>query len=89
MRDFSDGPGVVEAPAFRGVEPAGEQDAPRLRSRRKSSTSARSTTASTFTSGAPRIFEFVVAVQRLVPFELELFLRNGFETILILRKTAD
>jgi len=32
------------------------------------------------------LLEFVVAVQRLVAFEVELFLRNGFETILILRK---
>ena len=35
------------------------------------------------------LLEFVVALQRLVQFELELFLRNGFETILILRKASD
>jgi predicted SAM-dependent methyltransferase len=35
---------------------------------------------------AADLLEFVVAVQRLVPFEVELFLRNGFESILILRK---
>jgi predicted SAM-dependent methyltransferase len=37
---------------------------------------------------AADLLEFMVAVQRVVPFEVELFLRNGFETILILRKTS-
>ena len=37
---------------------------------------------------AADLLELVVAVQRLVPFELELFLRNGFETILILRQDS-
>jgi predicted SAM-dependent methyltransferase len=34
------------------------------------------------------LLELIVTLQRLVQFELELFLRNGFETILILRKPA-
>jgi SAM-dependent methyltransferase len=36
--------------------------------------------------GAAELLEFFVALQRLVRFELELFLRNGFESIVILRK---
>lgn len=35
---------------------------------------------------AAALLEFVTAVQRQLRFELELFLRNGFETIVILRK---
>jgi SAM-dependent methyltransferase len=35
---------------------------------------------------AAELLEFVVAAQRLVQFELELFLRNGFENLLILRR---
>ena len=35
---------------------------------------------------AAELLELLVAVQRVVQFEVELFLRNGFETILILRK---
>ena len=35
---------------------------------------------------AGELLEFLVTVQRIVRFEVELFLRNGFETILILRK---
>jgi SAM-dependent methyltransferase len=38
---------------------------------------------------AADLLELVVAVQRMVQFELELFLRNGFESILILRKATD
>ena len=38
--------------------------------------------------GAAELLEVVVALQRLVRFELELFLRNGPESILILRKAA-
>jgi len=38
--------------------------------------------------GAAELVELVAALQRYVRFELELFLRNGFETILILRKPA-
>ena len=34
------------------------------------------------------LLELVVALHRLVRFELELFLRNGFESILILRKAS-
>ena len=37
---------------------------------------------------AAELLELVVTLQRIVRFELELFLRNGHETILILRKTA-
>jgi SAM-dependent methyltransferase len=37
---------------------------------------------------AAELLELVVTLQRLVRFELELFLRNGHETILILRKAA-
>jgi predicted SAM-dependent methyltransferase len=37
---------------------------------------------------AADLLEFIVAVQRVVRFEVELFLRNGFETILILRKAS-
>ena len=37
---------------------------------------------------AEDLLELVVTLQRLVRFELELFLRNGHETILILRKAA-
>jgi SAM-dependent methyltransferase len=37
--------------------------------------------------GAAELLEVVVALQRLVRFELELFLRNGPESIVILRKT--
>jgi predicted SAM-dependent methyltransferase len=35
------------------------------------------------------LLAFVVAAQRVAPFELELFLRNGFETILVLRKPSN
>jgi predicted SAM-dependent methyltransferase len=35
---------------------------------------------------ASQLLEFVAGAQRFVPFELELFLRNGFENLLILRK---
>jgi predicted SAM-dependent methyltransferase len=35
---------------------------------------------------AAELVEFVVAAQRFVRFDLELFLRNGFENLLILRK---
>ena len=35
---------------------------------------------------AAELLEFLVAVQRIIRFEVELFLRNGMETILILRK---
>jgi hypothetical protein len=35
------------------------------------------------------LLELVVSVQRLIQFEVELFLRNGFETILILRKSSN
>jgi SAM-dependent methyltransferase len=38
---------------------------------------------------AAELLELMVAVQRVVRFELELFLRNGFETLLILRKASD
>ena len=38
---------------------------------------------------AADLLELVTTIQRFLQFELELFLRNGFETILILRKTAD
>ena len=37
--------------------------------------------------GAAELLEVVVVLQRLVRFELELFLRNGPESIVILRKT--
>jgi SAM-dependent methyltransferase len=37
---------------------------------------------------AAELLELVVTLQHLVRFELELFLRNGHETILILRKAA-
>jgi predicted SAM-dependent methyltransferase len=37
--------------------------------------------------GAAELLEFIVTVQHVVGFEVELFLRNGFETILILRKS--
>jgi predicted SAM-dependent methyltransferase len=38
---------------------------------------------------AADLLELIAAIQRFLPFELELFIRNGFETILILRKTAE
>jgi SAM-dependent methyltransferase len=37
---------------------------------------------------APGLLELVATLQRMLRFELELFLRNGFETIVILRKVA-
>jgi predicted SAM-dependent methyltransferase len=37
---------------------------------------------------AAELIELVATLQRFVPFELELFLRNGLETVLILRKPA-
>src|SRR3954467_9766924 len=37
---------------------------------------------------APELLELVQALQRTVRFELELFLRNGIESLLILRKTS-
>ena len=37
---------------------------------------------------AADLLEFVATIQRFLQFELELFLRNGFENILILRKPA-
>jgi SAM-dependent methyltransferase len=38
---------------------------------------------------AADLLEMIAAMQRILQFEIELFLRNGFETILILRKTAE
>ena len=38
--------------------------------------------------GAAELLELIGAVQRVIQFELELFLRNGFETIVILRNPA-
>ena len=38
--------------------------------------------------GDAELVELIATLQRFVQFELELFLRNGFETILILRKPA-
>jgi SAM-dependent methyltransferase len=35
---------------------------------------------------APELLEFLATVQRIVPFETELFLRNGHESIVILRR---
>jgi SAM-dependent methyltransferase len=35
---------------------------------------------------APELYEFVAALQQSVRFELEVFLRNGSETIIVLRK---
>lgn len=37
---------------------------------------------------ANELLEFITTVRGIVPFELELFLRNGFETLLILRKPS-
>jgi predicted SAM-dependent methyltransferase len=37
---------------------------------------------------APELLEFVQALQCMVRFELELFLRNGFESLVILRKAS-
>ena len=37
---------------------------------------------------APELLELVQALHRIVRFELELFLRNGIESLMILRKTA-
>ena len=37
---------------------------------------------------AQGLLEFVATLQRMLRFEVELFLRNGFETIVILRKAA-
>jgi SAM-dependent methyltransferase len=36
--------------------------------------------------GATELLEFLAAVQRIVPFEIELFLRNGHESIVVLRR---
>jgi len=38
--------------------------------------------------GAAELLELIVAIQQVVRFEVELFLRNGMESILILRKPA-
>jgi len=38
--------------------------------------------------GATELIEFIATLQKFVRFELELFLRNGFETLAILRKVA-
>lgn len=38
--------------------------------------------------GARELLEFVVTVRQVLRFEVELFLRNGMETVLILRKPA-
>jgi hypothetical protein len=37
---------------------------------------------------AAELLELVQALQRMVRFELELFLRNGIESLIILRKTS-
>jgi predicted SAM-dependent methyltransferase len=38
---------------------------------------------------AADLLELIATMQRFLQFELELLLRNGFETVLILRKTSD
>lgn len=37
---------------------------------------------------APELHELVVALQRIVQFELEVFLRNGIESLIVLRKAS-
>jgi hypothetical protein len=37
---------------------------------------------------AAGLLEFIATLQRMLRFEVELFLRNGFETIVVLRKAA-
>jgi SAM-dependent methyltransferase len=37
---------------------------------------------------APELLELLQALQRILPFELELFLRNGVESLIVLRKAS-
>jgi predicted SAM-dependent methyltransferase len=37
---------------------------------------------------APELYELVMALQRIVRFELEVFLRNGIESLIVLRKAS-
>ena len=61
-----------------------------LKSLKKRTGSLQWTTAFISTSGAPpSCFELMVTLQRFVQFEVVLFLRNGFENILILSKPAE
>jgi SAM-dependent methyltransferase len=38
--------------------------------------------------GAPELLDFITALRQFISFELEIFLRNGPETVFVLRKTA-